>query len=319
MMRLGILGTAEIARTVVRAARHVDGLEVCTVASRDLSKAQAWAAENGIAKSFGSYGELLRSGDVDAIYNPLPNSLHAEWTIAALEAGLPVLCEKPLAVNADEARTMAAAAERAGLPLVEAFMYRVHPQWDVVRSLIDGGAVGKIKALHSQFTFNLDDPSANPASAALAGGALMDVGCYCVNFSRLVCGTEPVRVSAFAHGDDVDETIVGLMEFPRGVLAHFEASIASAERYRAEIAGENGSILVESPWIPGDNPGRVVLRDREGKERITTVPPADSYALELIDFLAVCRGEKSPRWPIADAIANMEAIDRLREAAASSR
>jgi len=319
MMRWGILGTAGIAEQFVRGVRESGTNEIRAVASRDLARAKAWAASHDIALAFGSYDELLRSGEVDLIYNPLPNSLHAEWTIRALEGGLPVLCEKPLAANAAEARAVAEVAARTGLPVAEAFMYRFHPQWDAIFALVREGAVGKLSTLHGRFTFLLDDPSSIAASAALAGGALMDVGCYCVNFSRLVAGCEPTRVSAFEQRRAVDDTMVGLLEFPNGILAHFETSIANFERYGAEIAGTEGVIEIENPWIPGDAPTRVIVRRNDAPPREIIVPAANSYGLEAEDFVAACQDKRPPRWPIADSIANMAVIDALYQSAREGR
>jgi predicted dehydrogenase len=309
--RWGILGTAEIAEQIIRGVREGGVSEVRAVASREIGRAREWARRHGIPLAFGSYDELLRSGEIDLVYNPLPNSLHAEWTIKALEAGLPVLCEKPLAANVKEARAIERAAAGAGLYVAEAFMYRFHPQWDVVCGLVRDGAVGKLSTLYSRFTFMLDDRSAHPASAALAGGALMDVGCYCVNFSRLIAGCEPVRIFAVEQRSTVDDTMVGLLEFPNGILAHFETSIANFERHGAEIAGTEGAISIDKPWAPGSTPARVTVRRHDAEPREIVVPPANAYRLEVDDFVRVCAGKIKPRWPIGDAVANMAVIDTL--------
>jgi predicted dehydrogenase len=318
-LRWGILGTANISLSFMRGVAASQTSEVAAVASRDPAKAHAWAKAHGIPRAFGSYDALLQSGEVDAIYNPLPNSMHAEWTIAALRRALPVLCEKPLAANAAEARAIAQAAAETGLPVAEAFMYRFHPQWRRVRELLRDGAIGAVSALHSQFTFRLDDRAAICASPALAGGALMDVGCYCVNFSRLIAGGEPRWASAFERRAGVDDVLVGLLEFPGGVLAHFETAITNFERHRAEIAGETGAILLTTPWVPGDAPGRIVIRRPDVPDEEIIVAPADSYRLEAEDFVAACRGEAPPRWPIADGVANMAVIDALYASARERR
>jgi predicted dehydrogenase len=315
-VRWGILGTANIAEAVVRGIRESDNSVLSAVASRTEARANAWAQQHEIPRAFASYDALLAAGEVDAIYVPLPNALHAAWTVRALEAGYPVLCEKPLAANAAEARAIAAASARTGRPVAEAFMYRFHPQWDRALALVRDGAIGEVASLHGQFTFLLDDPTAICASAELAGGALMDVGCYCVDFARQVAGREPLRATAFGNfgqrpANSVDRTMVGLLEFSGGLLAHFETSIASFERHRAEIAGTAGSIVFESPWVPGDNPARLVVRRPDAPPEEIVVPAANSYRLEVEDFAAACRGEKAPRWPIADGVANMTVIDAL--------
>ncbi len=313
--RWGILGTASIADQIIRGIREGGVSEVWAVASRDLNRAREWGRAREIPLAFGAYDELLRSGEVDLIYNPLPNSLHAEWTIRALEAGLPVLCEKPLTANAAEARAVAEAAARTGLPVAEGFMYRFHPQWSEVFSLLRAGAVGTISTLFSRFTFRLDDPAAVAGSADLAGGALMDVGCYCVHFSRWVAGCEPRTVSAFERREGVDRTLVGLFDFPNGVLAQFETSIANFERHGAEIAGEEGSLVIESPWIPGDLPARVVLRRHDTPEKQIVIPPANSYRLEVDDFVAASTGKNHSLPNTYNSVANMVAIDALFAAA----
>ena len=263
-LRWGILGAAAIAPAVAEGIRKSSNGTVAAIASRDMAKAQRWADAHGVSRAFGSYDELLRSGEVDVVYNPLPNSLHAEWTICALRAGLPVLCEKPFAANAAEAREVVRVSEEMGVAVAEAFMYRFHPMYDRLFPLLRDGLIGTITCVYSTFTWFLEDRSEIPASAELAGGALMDVGCYPVNLSRIIAGCEPVRACAFQRGTDVDDTLVGLLEFPNGMLAQIECSIESHERARAEIVGTKGSIVLESPWNPGDEEeiGRASCRER---------------------------------------------------------
>jgi len=289
------------------------------VASRDAARAAAWAERHGIPLAYGSYQALLDDGRVDLVYNPLPNRLHVPWTLRALEAGRPVLCEKPLAVHAGEARRVEAAARRTGLHVAEGFMYRHHPVYRKVRDLIEAGAIGTVSTIHSRFTFLLEDRSANPASAAMAGGALMDVGCYCVHLSRMIAGCEPTRVSAFERRSRVDDLMLGMLDFPNGILAQFETGIASAERHGAEINGTTGTLVLERPWHPGVERAEVRIR-RWGKEdEVFPVPGADPYFLQVEDFVAVCRGEREPRWTLRDAVHNMDVIDALFRAAREGR
>jgi xylose dehydrogenase (NAD/NADP) len=312
-LRWGILGTASIAPALIRAIRASGCGTVAAVASRDPTRARAFAAEHGVPLACG-YDELLAPGTVDVVYNPLPNHLHATWSIRCLEAGLPVLCEKPFTLDAAEARTVAAVARRTGLPVAEAFMYRFHPLYDRLREVIDSGVIGEVATLRSCFTFFLDDRSALPAQAALGGGALMDVGCYGVELARRVARREPVRAHAAAHRTQVDETLIGVLEFPGGLLASVECSIASFERHQAEIAGTRGAIVIESPWFPGVE--RAALRLRvEGREEVIATPGGDGYVLEVQDFARACATGAAPRWPVADAVANMAALDALRAAA----
>jgi predicted dehydrogenase len=318
-LRWGILGTAGIARSAfVPGVRAVGAGVVEAVASRDADKARAFADDLGIPRAFGSYEEMLASGAVDLVYNPLPNTMHAGWTVRALQAGLPVLCEKPLAMHASEGRAIADAARQAGLPVAEAFMYRFHPLFDAVRAAIARGDVGRVTALRSTFTFALDDLSSLPAAEALGGGALRDVGCYCVNAFRLLAGSEPTRAWAAEHREGVDRTMLGLLEFPGGVLAHFECSIESHERHELTVHGTAGSLSIPEPWLPREAPGRYVL-DRDAGRSEVEVPAADAYGLEALDFArAVARGTP-PRWPLHDSIANLSVLDALFEAARTGR
>lgn len=309
-LRWGILGTAAIVPAVMEGIRRTTSSVVSAVASRKASRAETWAREHDVPHAFGSYETLLRSGLVDIIYNPLPNSLHAEWTIRALEAGLPVLCEKPLSVTAAEARQVAAVSRKTGMLAVEAFMYRFHPMYDVLLNTIHDGAIGDLVCIQSTFTWYLEDRTQIVASAELAGGALMDVGCYPVNLARLVAGEEPDTAAAFQHGGAVDDTLAGVLRFPSGVLAYVECSIEGYERARAEIVGTRGSIVVESPWHPGDEQARFILR-RDGREETIATPGANRYQLEVEDFVEAVLTDRTPRWTVDDAIANMAAIDAL--------
>jgi D-xylose 1-dehydrogenase (NADP+, D-xylono-1,5-lactone-forming) len=312
-LRWGILGTASIARALIPAIRASGCGTVAAVASRDPARGRAFAAELGVPRAC-AYEDLLAPGTVDVIYNPLPNSLHAAWTIRCLEAGLPVLCEKPLALDAAEARTVAAAARRAGLPVAEAFMYRFHPLYDRLRELLEAGVIGEVVTVASCFTFFLDDPGALPAQAALGGGALMDVGCYAVELARRIARGEPVRAHAAARLGAVDETLVGVLEFPGGVIASLECSIAAFERHGATIGGTRGAIAIRAPWFPGAERGELRLLV-DGREEVIATPGGDGYVLEVQDFARACVTGTAPRWPVEDAVANMAALDALHAAA----
>jgi len=314
MVRWGILGTASIAESLAEGLGLSSNSVLSAIASRDLAKAQAWAERFEVPYAFGSYDGLLGSGEVDAVYIPLPNSLHAAWTIRALEAGLPALCEKPLTANAAEAREVMRTRDRTGLPVAEAFMYRYHPVYDRVMEYLRNGAIGEIIGIQSTFTFLLDDPASIVASAELAGGALLDVGCYPVNLSRRVAGCEPTRAQAMMRGKDVDNTLIGTLEFPNGILAQIECSIECFERVRAEITGTKGAILLESPWNPGNRHAEFVLRRETGTERVETLG-ANRFQLEVEDFANAVLTGTPPRWPAEDAVANMAALDALMAAA----
>lgn len=313
-MRWGILGTARIAHAMVAAIRASGAGVVAAVASRDAARAQVWAQDHEIPEAFSSYEAMLESNAIDVVYNPLPNSLHAEWTIAALEAGLPVLCEKPFTTNAVEARAVAETARRTGLAVAEAFMYRFHPVYDVVVELILQGRIGELRTIESSFSFFLRDRSEIPASAELGGGALLDVGCYCVNLARLIAASEPIAAAALEKRTSVDDTFAGVLEFGDGVLAPFHCSIEAFDRSRAEIVGTDGAISVENPWFPGETAGTIYIRTESGEQCITT-PGGKSYQLEALDFASAVREGRPPRWTVDDAIANMTVIDALIESA----
>jgi D-xylose 1-dehydrogenase (NADP+, D-xylono-1,5-lactone-forming) len=313
-IRWGILSTARIGKALLKGISLHDGSCIQAVASREQTRAGEWAKEHGIPRAFGSYEAMLQSGEIDAVYNPLPNGMHKEWTIKALEAGLPVLCEKPFTVTAAEAREVAAVSKRTGVPVVEAFMYRFHPLYDRVTELIKNGEIGEVVGIRSAFSFNLADRSNIRWSGELAGGALMDVGCYCVNMSRRIAGGEPTRAIAVERRSSVDGTLVGILEFPAGIIATFECSMERVGRAFAEIEGTKGCIELPSPWFPGEDKAEIRLR-RDGDDRTISVPGADSYHIEVADFVQTCRTRKPPRWPIEDAIANMAVIDALYRSA----
>lgn len=318
VIRWGILGTAHIGHSLLRAIGDATGNCVQAVASREWTRASEWAREFGVPRVFGSYEEMLASGEIDAVYNPLPNSLHAEWTIRSLEAGLPVLCEKPFTMTANEAREVAAVAARTHLPVAEAFMYRYHPIYDRVLQSIQAGDIGNVMAIRSAFTFRLPDHSNIRWSKALGGGSLMDIGCYCVNVSRLIAGTEPVRVAAIERRIEVDGTMIGVLEFPNGLLSHFESSFEQYGRSYVAIEGSEGIITIPKPWLPGSDFSEYTIKRAEHEETVR-VPGADTYLLEVEDFGNACRTHASTRWPIEDAIANMTVIDSLYKAAAQGR
>ncbi|MDB5827488.1 MAG: hypothetical protein JWQ73_1708 [Variovorax sp.] len=243
-LRIGILGAARIARSFVEAVRPSAKVVVTAVASRDGERAAAFAREFGIGRVHASYDALFADPDIDAVYVPLPNNLHAEWSIRAADAGKHVLCEKPLAASAREARAMFAAAEKNGVYLVEAYPYRAQPQTLKVRELVAAGAIGRIQFIQASFGFPLTDAANIRMDPGLAGGALMDAGSYPVSFVRTVAGAAPLRVSAFSRWGTtgVDLTTMATLEYPGGVLAQISCSFATARHRHAFIAGDAGSI-----------------------------------------------------------------------------
>jgi predicted dehydrogenase len=309
-MRLGLLSTADINEMLIAGAP--DEVELAAVASRDGARAQAYAAEHGIPRAHGGYEALLADDEVDAVYISLPNRLHHEWTLKALAAGKHVLVEKPYSRRAAEAEEAWDAAAAAGLVLMEAFMYRHHPQAAKARSLVADGAIGRLRAIRATFSFRLDDSSNIRMLADLDGGALMDVGCYCVSGSRLLAG-EPERVfgEQVVGPTGVDVDFLGTMRFPGDVVAQFDASFSLPKRQRLEAVGEEGTLVVEAPWRV-DWGGRLLVNGEP-----VPVDEADSYRRELQNFAAAVEGRGEPLLGREDAVAQARTIEALYRSAES--
>lgn len=319
-LRWGVLSTADIARTKVipgmRRARHVD---VVAIASRDEGTAARVAADLGIPRAHGTYEALLADPDIDAVYIPLPNHLHAEWAIAAARAGKHVLCEKPLAMTAADAERMGRAAADAGVHLMEAFMYRHHPSWVAAVELVRAGRIGRLTTVQSWFSYYNDDPVNIRNIAAVGGGALYDIGCYNVSLSRLLFDAEPVDVQAAVTRDAVtgtDTLTSALLRFEDG-LATFTCSTRVETDQRVHIYGTDGRISIDIPFnIPPQLPTRIHLV-RGGDPPVApatetfTFEPADPYAAE-VDALssAILEGRPTPV-PVDDAVANLRVIERI--------
>lgn len=316
-MRLGLLSTANINRLVIAGARASDDVEVVAVASRDAAKAESYAREHGFDRWYGSYEALLADQETDAVYISLPNSMHVDWSIRALEAGKHVLCEKPLTRRPEEAERAFDAAESAGLLLMEGFMYRHHPQTLRVAELVREGAIGALRLVRSAFTFPLEDLENVRMRPELDGGALMDVGCYCVSGSRLLAG-EPEQVfgQQVVGPSGVDVTFLGTLRFPGDVLAQFHASFALPFRQELEAIGDEGSLLLEAPWRP-DLGGSMFLRRGDHVE-LVPVEETDMYRLEVENLSAAIRGEAAPLLGREDAVAQARVIDELYRSAAGA-
>jgi D-xylose 1-dehydrogenase (NADP+, D-xylono-1,5-lactone-forming) len=309
-MKLGLLSTASINGMLIAAAPAE--VELAAVASRDGDRAKAYASEHGIARSHGSYEALLADDELDAVYISLPNRLHHEWTMKALAAGKHVLVEKPYSRRPDEVEEAWDAAAGAGLVLMEAYMYRHHPQAAKARELVDDGAIGRLRAIRSTFSFQLRDLTNIRMLAELDGGALMDVGCYCVSGSRLLAG-EPEHVfgEQVLGPTGVDVDFHGTLRFPNDVIAQFDASFSLPKRQRLEAVGEEGTLVVEAPWR-ADWGGRVLVNDEA-----VPVDAADSYERELANFAAAVDGSAEPLLGREDALAQARTIDALYRSAAS--
>jgi predicted dehydrogenase len=324
-IRWGVLGAARIGRTkVIPAMQRSEEGEVTALASRSLDTARAAAGPLGIAKAYGSYEELLADRDVDAVYIPLPNHLHVPWSIKAAEAGKHVLCEKPIALDAAEARSLLAVRDRTGVLIQEAFMVRTHPQWMAVREEVRRGRIGDLRAVQMAFSYFNRDPANVRNQAGIGGGALMDIGCYPIVLSRFLFGEEPVRVIASIDRDPdfgTDRLTSALLEF-RGGHTSFTCSTQLVPYQRTQILGTKGRIEVEIPVnAPPDRPCRIFFddgRDAMGSGLETrTFEVCDQYTLQA-DLLsrAIREGRPAPE-PLEDSVANMEVIDALMRSAAS--
>ncbi len=311
-VRFGIISTAKINGSVLAGARESELVEVTAVASRDQARAEEYAREHGIPRAHGSYEALVADPELDAIYISLPNSLHVEWSIKALEAGKHVLCEKPLSRRPDDVERAFDTAERTGLLLTEAFMYRHNPQTARLTELVDSGAIGKLCVVRAAFTFTLSDPANVRLAADLDGGALMDVGCYCVSGSRLLAG-EPERVFGVATIESgVDVQFAGSMSFPGDVVAQFDCGFTLPGRDELEAVGTEGSIFLDDPWH-ARNPV-IELRREDGVEEIV-LEPVDSYRLELENLADAIEGRAELLLGREDALGQARTIDALYRSA----
>ena len=309
----GILGCAGIAeRALIPAIHGAKNGRLLGIASRDPRKAKEWAARFDIPKAYAGYAALLDDPDIDAVYIPLPNHLHREWSVRAARAGKHVLCEKPMAMNAAEVRTMAAAAAAAGVLLMEAFMYRFHPRLERALRLLASGAVGEVRSVRSVFTFLFEaDPDDYRWKPEHGGGALYDIGCYPVSAARLVFGAEPVSVFARArfhpkHRVDVEAEL--LLEFPGGRFASLSGGFESQFRSYLEVAGSAGVLSLERAFSAKHFDTEILLAAGD-RARTVSFPATDQYARMVEHFGDAVRRGRPLRFPPADAVANMRAID----------
>jgi len=317
-IRWGILSTANIGRAaVIPAIKESTRGEVVAVASRENRRAEEFAAENGIPEAFGSYEELLEDEHVDAIYIPLPNNMHREWTIRAAEAGKHVLCEKPLALTATECDEMADAAESAGVVCMEAFMYRFHPRIDAVTKLIASGAIGELRSMYSAFTFKLTTTDNIRLDPELGGGSLMDVGCYCVNVFRTIAASEPLEVQAQALWTDrgVDEQMAGLLRFEGGRTAQFDCALTMERREALHVAGTDGHLEVPRVFIPGTDDVTIEEFHGRGDAKSHALPGVNEYTAMVEHFTDSVLTGSPVRYPFSEAAANMRVLEALYRSA----
>jgi D-xylose 1-dehydrogenase (NADP+, D-xylono-1,5-lactone-forming) len=310
-VRWGLLSTARINEAILGGAQQSERTQVVAVASRDQGRADAYAREHGLERAYGSYEALLDDGDIDVVYNSLPNSMHVEWSVRALEAGKHVLCEKPMDRRVEAVERAFDTAERKGRLLMEAFMYRHHPQTHKAVELVRDGAIGELRQLRSLFSFTLGDETDVRLQPELDGGALMDLGCYCISMQRVLAG-EPELVFGRQRlgGGGVDVGFVGILQFPGDVFGEFHCGFDLPEGNGLEAIGSLGKLLVRDP-----------VRCRDPHVEVNgvrvDVEDVDRYYLQVENFSAAVRGEAEPLLGRADALGQVRAIEALYRSAAS--
>lgn len=323
-LRWGVLSTAKIGREKVIPALQVSQHnEVIALCSRDQDSARRVADQLNIERAYGNYHDLLADPDVDAIYNPLPNHLHVEWSIKALEAGKHVLCEKPLGLNTQDAqRLLNAAKAHPQLKVMEAFMYRFHPQWQLAKKLIDEGRIGKLRNVHSNFSYNNRETDNIRNKIEMGGGALLDIGCYSISLSRWLFNEEPDQVMGHITplpGEEVDCLVSGILEFTHGT-ATFTAATKLEPLQFVEASGEEGSLYLDRPFY--NDAGVAIQKIRVSRNRVVEeieVPDSNHYSAMGDAFAQSVFNNTPVPTPLEDAIANMQVIDAIFESAAEGQ
>ena len=319
ILRWGLLGTGRINRALIAPLRISPRNRLTAVASRDADRARAYATERDIPRWHGSYEALLADPEIDVIYNSLPNSLHAEWTIKAAQAGKHVLCEKPLAVTVEDVDAIAAAAERAGVVVAEAFMYRHHPQTLKVQELVASGAIGRLRLVRGGFTFNLTRPGDVRLDPALGGGSIWDVGCYPISFARAAIGAAPLEAFGWqvTGPTGVDLSFTGQLRFPGQVYAQVDSSFQATLRMVMDFVGDAGRITLTNAFKP-DADSRLYLW-REDAMEVLTFPAQELYLGEVEDMADAILLDKPPRVSLADSRENVATILALLRSAREGR
>ncbi|CAM4245947.1 putative dehydrogenase [Paenibacillus endophyticus] len=314
-LKWGIMGCAGIAKRAVIPGLHLSELnEASAIASRDEENAKRTAEELNIPTAYGSYEALLEDDAIDVIYIPLPNHLHREWAIRAAEAGKHILCEKPLALTEKEAAEMAEAAAKAGVLLSEAFMYRYHPRYAMIKNIIDEGRIGEVRSIRSAFTFNNAGHKENVRyRKEWGGGSLYDVGCYPINAARLLLGKEPEAVTVQAmfseQHDNVDMMASGLIEFGGSVSLTFDCGMWAAFRNPLEVLGDEGIIEVPSAFVTGEPGSGNFYVSAKGERKEIVVPHVNAYTEQADQMANAIHGKQTILYGAADALANMRVID----------
>ena len=313
-LKLGVLGVSSHYGLCLRhPLAHSPLVELTALGSRNLAKAQAAAAEWGFTKAYGSYEEVLGDPEVEAVYIPLPNDVHAEWIRKCADAGKAVICEKPIALDSGEAKAALDYAESKGVMAMEAFMYRFHPQWVRAKELIDCGEIGQVKAIHTMFCYKNNDPTNIRNIKEVGGGALLDIGCYAISSSRFLLGAEPVRVVADIDYDPeggTDTFAFALMDFG-DVRTQFTVSTRLATRQKVTVYGTGGQLTVVLPFNAFPDVPLTVVVNNGVNTREIKCGPADQYALMFEAFVKAYRGGGGAPIPASDAVANMKVIDAV--------
>jgi xylose dehydrogenase (NAD/NADP) len=312
-LRWGILSTARIVEELLPGFAAAEAADLRAIASRDGARAEAYAGERGIPVSHGSYEELLGDDSIDCVYIPLPNHLHGEWTRKAIEAGKNVLCEKPLTPTSEEATALFDLAEERGVLLMEAFMYRHHPKTKRLREIVAGGEIGEPVLLRSWFHFQVEDPETDIRyEPGMAGGALRDVGCYCVSLAAYLTGRSPEELGASARiaPSGVDEVFAATLGYGGGPLAVFDCGMTSPLSMGAEVLGTRGRARVATPWYPHLEPVSIEVEAGGGTKAVPT-PGANAYQLEIENVCAAVRGEAPPEIGREETLENLKTIERL--------
>lgn len=318
-LRWGLLSTASINKALFEPLRASKRNALLAVASRDRSKAEAFARKNKIARAYGSYADLLADPDIDVIYNPLPNHLHAEWTVKAVEAGKHVLCEKPLALSVAEVDAISAAAERYGKVVTEALMYRSHAQTLKVREIVQGGKLGRVKMVRGSFTYPGTTPGNYRLSPEMGGGALWDVGIYPLGYTRFVLGAEPLEAFGWqvAGPTGVDESFVAQARFPDEVFLQMDVSMARPYHVFMEIVGDEAALVIPQPFNPG--PKEALYLARKGNTETIKVNGAGTYVGEVEAMADAILDGAPPAVPLADSRAAAGIVQALFESARAGK
>ena len=316
-LRIGVMGAADIAVSrVIPNLKQSMKVRVQAFASRDETRARKWAGELGIPQHFASYDGMLQHGDIDAVYIPLVNSLHMEWSIRSLSMGKHVLCEKPLALNSRDADRMVQAAKKHNLVLMEGFMYRYHPRNLAVFEMVSRGDIGTLKAIQSSFSYVLEDDASYLMNQDLGGGALYDIGCYPVNVSRMITRSEPVEVYATANlaQSGVDMTMQGMLRFPGGVVSSIHAAMDEEAQFWYRVIGDKG--IIEVPWafVSFGKETKIMVQKDEQQETMS-FDGVDEYNLEFDHFADIVAGKAEPLYAIEDSVKNLAVIDALLKSA----